>query len=124
MDTEDVRTLADLGYMALSRGLDHHALAIFQGIQAARPQQEAAQIGIALVHLLRGEIDAAIDILRGLGPGDAPRTFLGIALARSGDLHEAKRLLSDVATTAGGTPYADLAASTLASLQNSSSPPS
>lgn len=116
MTAEDVRTLADLGYIALSRGLDQHAMAIFQGVQIERPQQEAGPIGIALVHLLRGELDTAIKMLRGAGPGDAARTFLGIALARHGEIEEAKRLLANVAATAKGTSHGNLAAETLASL--------
>jgi Flp pilus assembly protein TadD len=116
MQSDDVRTLADLGYLALSRGLDEHAMAIFQGVKAARPDQEAGTIGVALVHMLRGELDPAIKLLRGLGPSDAALTFLGIALARQGELDEARRLLTDVVTTAAGTPCAHLAQETLASL--------
>jgi hypothetical protein len=116
MQSEDVRTLTDLGFIALSRGLDQHAMAIFQGVKAARPQQEAGRIGIALVHMLRKELDPAIKILREIGPSDAGLTFLGIALARQGDLTEAKRLLNNVVATAGGTAYGTLAAETLESL--------
>jgi hypothetical protein len=116
MTSEDVRVLADLGYVALSRGLDQHAMAIFQGVKTARPQGEAGAIGIALVHLLRGDMDTAIKLLRGAGPGDAARTFLGIALARHGDVDEAKKLLTNVAATTKGTPHGNLAAETLASL--------
>ena len=64
MQSDDVRALADLGFLALSRGMDQHAMAIFQGVKAVRPQQEAGNIGVALVHLLRNEIDQAIKVLR------------------------------------------------------------
>lgn len=118
MNSDDVRMLTDLGFLALSRGLDEHAMAIFQGVKAERPEQEAGQLGTALVHMLRGDLDTAITILRGLGPGDAARTFLGIALERRGDVDEARRVLADVAATSGGTPHGKLAAETLASLGN------
>jgi hypothetical protein len=118
MQAEDVRALTDLGFLALSRGMDQHAMAIFQGVRAVRPQQEAGAIGIALVHLLRNEPDQAIKLLRSVGPSDAGLTFLGIALSRQGDLAEAKRLLSNVASTAAGTAYGNLAAETLASLES------
>jgi hypothetical protein len=117
MQSDDVRALADLGFLALSRGMDQHAMAIFQGVKAVRPQQEAGNIGIALVHLLRNELDQAIKVLRGIGPSDAGLTFLGIALSRQGDLAEAKRLLAKVVSTGAGTPYGNLAAETLASLE-------
>lgn len=118
LESDDVRLLADLGYMAVSHGLDVHAQAIFLGLRAVRPELEAAPVGLALVHLLRDEVEAAIKLLREAGPGDAARTFLGIALARHGDLEEARRLLSDVATSAKGTAHGTLAAETLAALTN------
>jgi Flp pilus assembly protein TadD len=116
MQSEDVRALADLGFVALSRGMDQHAIAIFQGVKAARPQQEAGNLGIALVHMLRGDLDQAVKLLRELGPSDAALTFLGMALARQGDTAEATRVLNNVVATAKGTSYAALAADTLASL--------
>jgi len=118
MESDDVRTLADLGFVALSRGMDRHAMTIFEGVKAARPQQEAGPLGIALVHMLRGDLDQAAKLLRELGPSDAALTFLGMALARQGNLTEARRLLGNVIATAKGTPYAALAAETLESVES------
>jgi hypothetical protein len=44
-----------------------------------------------------------------LPPTDAARTFLAIALNRSGDREAAREILTDVVNTAPGTPYATLA---------------
>ena len=84
LEAEDVRALADIGFIALSRGLDAHAEAIFTGLSAARPEQDVGAIGGALVLMLRGDVDAAIAALRKLGPGDTVQAFLGLALARQG----------------------------------------
>jgi len=117
LEPEDVRTLADLGFIAVSYDFDDKAAAIFAGVRAARPAQEAGIIGGALVSLARGEIDAAIKALRSLPPTDAARTFLAIALNRSGDRASAREILTDVVKTAGGTPYATLARQLLAEFE-------
>jgi thioredoxin-like negative regulator of GroEL len=109
LKSDDVRTLVDLGFIALSRGRNDEAAAIFAGAQAARPAQEAGFIGSALVSLARGELDAAVKTLRALPPTDAARTFLAMALNRSGDRTTAREILTDVVRTAGGTPDAVLA---------------
>lgn len=108
-ESDDVRLLADIGFLALSRGLDQHALAIFQGVASLRPAQEAGPLGIALVHMLRGELDAAVKGLRALKPTDAALTFLGLALARQGANEEARTVLADVLSSAPDTPFAAIA---------------
>ena len=109
LKSDDVRTLVDLGFIALSHGRNDAAAAIFAGAQAARPAQEAGFIGSALVSLARGELEAAVKTLRSLPPTDAARTFLAMALNRSGDRTAAREILMDVVRTAGGTPHAALA---------------
>jgi Flp pilus assembly protein TadD len=96
LESEDARALADLGFIALSRGLDRHAAAIFEGLQAARPNEEAGFIGRALVDLARGDVESALRILRALPPSDAALTFLGMALIRHGDKAEARDTLGEV----------------------------
>ena len=59
IETDAVRALVDIGFIALSRGLDRHAEAIFDGVTAARPDGEAGPLGMALVALLRS--DATVD---------------------------------------------------------------
>jgi Flp pilus assembly protein TadD len=114
LEAEDVRALADLGFIALSRGLDTHAEAIFAGVSAARPEQEVGAIGSALVLMLRGDVEGAIAALRKLGPGDHVQAFLGLALARQGMNDEARDILSDVARHAPDSPIGELARGILA----------
>jgi hypothetical protein len=116
LQADDVRALADIGFLALSRGLDKQAMAIFAGVKAARPEQEAGPLGIALVHMLRGELDIAVRMLRALPPSDTALTFLGMALARQGQVDEARGLLEEVAATAADTAAGKLARETLASI--------
>lgn len=109
LQAEDVRVLADLGFMAISRGLDKEAESIFGGVMAARPDNEAGYIGKALVKLYRSELEQAIAILRKLPPTDTARLFLGMALGRAGQPDDARAILSDLTITASGTPAADTA---------------
>ncbi len=115
-DSNDARALADLGFIAVSRGLDDHAAAIFDGLQVIRPEQEAGFIGRALVDLHRGDFGVAVKTLRALPPTDAARLFLGMALARDGETSEARTILEDVARTAAIAPMAELARGLLDSL--------
>ena len=116
LDTEDTRLLTEIGFIALSAGLDGPAERIFGGIEAARPGQEAGPIGRALVQMARDELDAAITILRALPPSDAALSYLGLALARRGDGVEAKAILQRVARTASDAAFIELATAALEGL--------
>jgi hypothetical protein len=123
LEPADARMLVELGFIAFSYGLQDRAEAIFAGVQVARPQHEAGFIGAALVQLARGEINTAISMLSALPPTEAARTFLAIALHRSGERVEAREILTDVINTAAGTPYADLARALLTGFEKQQQPP-
>jgi hypothetical protein len=116
LESADVRMLSDLGFVAMSRGLNNHAEAIFEGVKAARPRQEAGFIGSALVRMARGDVEGAIGILRGLGPSDAARVFLAMALARQGARADAREILTEIIRTSPDSAYAELARVTLEEL--------
>ena len=107
--TEDARLLAEIGFIALSAGLDQQAEAIFAGLKAAKPSQEAGPLGLAMVHMGRGELDAAIAILKALPPSDAAQTYLGLALARRGDTGEARSIFDRVIRTTRDASFSALA---------------
>ena len=113
LTSEDVRLLVDLGFVALSAGLDREAQTIFAGVRAARPGQEAAPLGMAMVHMARNDLDKAVATLRALPPSDAATTYLGLALMRRGDRAEGRRILLGVVETSAGTPFAALARAAL-----------
>ncbi|KAB0676853.1 hypothetical protein [Aureimonas leprariae] len=111
--TEDVRALVDLGFIALSAGLNRHARKIFEGVEAARPEGEAGPLGLALADMAEGDLDAAVARLRALPPSDAALTYLGLARARQGDRDEAARALRRVAAGDVDGPFAALAAAAI-----------
>lgn len=108
-EADDVRTLAELGFSAVSRGQHEAAETLFRGVLAARPGGEAGVIGLALVHLGRGEVEAAIARLRPLPPSDPARLFLAMALNRWGASAEARTMLSDIVETSPASPEAESA---------------
>jgi len=116
LDTAAARLLVEVGFLALSMGRDTAAETIFAGVSAARPQQEAGPLGLALVHLHRGHLDAAERTLRTLPPTDSVQAFLGLTIARTGDRLQARDILSEVAASAPGTPQAALASDLLATI--------
>ncbi|WP_375453318.1 hypothetical protein [uncultured Methylobacterium sp.] len=119
LEAEDTRLLVDIGFMALSHGFVASAEEVFLGVIAARPAQEAGQIGIALARLHRGAVDDAVTILRRLPPSDAARLFLGLALNRQGDAEQAQSILGDVAASAGA-PFSRTAQDLLEAMRDRS----
>jgi hypothetical protein len=110
LDTDTVRALVDVGFIALSRGLDRHAEAIFQGVAAARPEHETGPLGLALVALLRGDPALAVKLLKPLPPSDQVQVFLGMALMRHGDREEARAVLDRLMATTSDPAIIGLAA--------------
>jgi predicted Zn-dependent protease len=106
---EDVRTLVDVGFIALSAGMVDQAAVVFDGVVAARPDAEAGAIGRALVHLAKGDAEAAVGILRAAPPTDAVQSFLGLAYARWGMKAEAREALTSVLESPIASPHAELA---------------
>ena len=123
LESADARMLVELGFIALNYGLNDSADAIFSGVQAARPKQEAGFIGGALVQLARGEVESAVKMLRSLPPTDAARTFLALALMKNGERDAAHEILTDIVNTAHEAPYANLARALLESYDQQQHPP-
>lgn len=115
LSSEEVRTLVDLGFIALMRGQTKCAEALFRGVQAARPQEDAGHIGAALVLLHAGDAASAVRLLRARAPKDANRVFLGLALLRLGDFAEAEEVLKDVVATGQEQALSELATTMLTS---------
>ena len=113
---EDLRLLADVGFSAISRGDDATAEAVFAGLAAARPDGEAGAIGKALVHLHRGQAEAAAALLRRFPGSDAAQLFLGFALHRSARRADARAVLEDLAATSPDSAPADAARAALTEL--------
>ncbi len=107
--SQDIRLLAEIGFLALSKGMHAEAEAIFDGIAVVRPDQEVSFIGRGLVALARGDAHAAVAILRQGPKTDAVATYLALALARTGERDAAKEQLEDVADMASDPTFATAA---------------
>ena len=112
-DVEDLRALADIGFIAMSRGLNVEAAKIFEAVRLLRPEQDAGFIGAALVDLRLGKAESAIALLRKPPPSDAVRLFLGLALINFGERREGIDILEDVSRHGGDEPVGRLARSLL-----------
>lgn len=110
--------LADIGFLALSYGDLDRAEAIFKGVQAARPENEAGPLGMAMTDLARGNAQDAVEILQKLPPSDPVRLYLAIAMGSSGNKQGAEELFQDLIATANGTAFAELAAEHLKTLHD------
>lgn len=102
IDSELVRLLMRTGYAAAWNGLHKEAIAIFDGVGAVRPESEIPVIGAAVVAMLSGNYDVAVQTLRegalGLNPDSAlARAHLGTALRLIGEEDEGRALLTEVA---------------------------
>jgi predicted Zn-dependent protease len=115
LSSDEVRALADLGFIALFRGRIREAEALFKGLCAARPQDDAGPIGIALLLMRAGDVTGAIKLLKSRPRSDANQTILGMALLRLGERAEAEAILRDVAATASESAHASMAAMILSS---------
>jgi len=122
LHAKDVRTLVDIGYIALSAGLYAHAAEIFDGVKAARPNHEAGFIGHALVDIARGEVGSAIKTLRSLPPSDGAQAFLAMALIHHGDREEARTILTEVISSSEDDSVVTLACATLDELDAPAGP--
>ncbi|WP_341367281.1 hypothetical protein [Yoonia sp. BS5-3] len=116
LEQEDLKLLTDIGFIAVSRGLKDHAVAIFDGVKAMRPEGEAGYLGLGMVEILNGDPAAAVKTLQTAPPSDAVNTFLGIALVQASEVKKGQKLLQSVIDTSADTPFARIAADTLNSV--------
>lgn len=112
----EVKLLTEIGFIALWSGLFCEAEVIFRGVHAARPQGEAGAIGLAMVHLAENRVDEAIALLRSQRRSVASRVYLGLALAKYGDVRLARKTLQAAIGRAPETPFAELAHAALQEL--------
>lgn len=117
LEVADVRLLVELGFTALSAGLNQEAEKIFAGVTAARPRGEAGFLGLAMVQMADNDLDKAIATLKALPPSDAAMAYLGLALTRIGDRDEAQRVFKLVTETAPSSAFGALAAAGLEGLK-------
>jgi predicted Zn-dependent protease len=108
IDEDELRWLAQFGFLAVSQSDLPAAQAIFRAVQSELPQAPAAYVGLAVAQLGQGDTGSAIEELqRGLEmviPSDRPelQALMGVALWVAGQRAESLRALK----AAGDTPLA------------------
>lgn len=118
--SDDVRMLADIGFMTLGRGNTKGARKIFDGLAVLRPGSDASMAAEATYMLATGEPHKAAEFLRGAEPSHTTSVLLAVALlgAKQGTqamdvLQEAiaafpesdfaRRVLSEIQVSLSGT---------------------
>ncbi len=119
LNSEQLKLLADIGFIAISHGLPNHAGAIFDVISEMRPEQEAGFLGHGMIKILEGKAAEAPKYLEAAPKSDGVLTFLGIAYIQSGNVQKGQELLQDIVQTAHDTPFALIARETLQTLKTS-----
>ena len=119
IDSELVRVLMRAGYAAAWQGLHQEAIAIFEGVGAVRPQSEVPVIGAAVVAMLSGHYDVAVETLRegalGLNPDSAlAAAHLGVALRLLGDEDSGMAVLREISSQVSDPDAARMATNVLA----------
>ncbi len=113
---DELRLLTDIGFIAASRGLKDHAVAIFEAVKVMRPEGEAGYLGLGMVDILNGDPASAVKTLKAAPHSDAVNTFLGIALVQSAEIQLGVKVLQSVIDSSADTPFARIATETLASV--------
>jgi hypothetical protein len=99
--TDLVRTLFEIGYVAVGRGLQSYAEDIFNALVAARPESELPVVGLAVCKMNFGAFTAAVTLLTEkalkINPSsDIAKSFLGLILHHCGATEKALAVMNDV----------------------------
>jgi Flp pilus assembly protein TadD len=81
LEKNDLQTLAEVGFCAVSMGNMLPARTIFEALAAARPGHEAPRMGLAMSHYMVNEFEAAETILRELMRDKPDFPMAGVHLA-------------------------------------------
>jgi predicted Zn-dependent protease len=100
LDHGDLNLLAEICYIALSRGILPQARAMLDALVRLRPRAEVTLVGEAMFWLTLNEPRLAVDKLRNGPPSDSVRAFLGYAMMHSGEAEAGARILQEVAAKA------------------------
>lgn len=93
---DDLRLLAEIGFLGIGRGRAAEAEAIFALLRRMRPDQEAGHVGGALVALSGGRLDQAAQVLRSAPQTESVLAFRALVHDRAGDKGLAAGLIEDL----------------------------
>lgn len=101
IDSDLLKLLMEVGFMATNKGSLNEATVIFNGLTCARPQSAYPRIGLGCVAMGYGKYNQAVEILRE-APAQAPgerdlcQGFLGMALKLGGSHDECRSVLTQL----------------------------
>jgi hypothetical protein len=93
---DDLRLLAEIGFLGLGRARPAEAEAIFTLLRRMRPDQEAGHVGGALAALAQGQTDRAAQLLRAAPQTEAVLAFRAVVLGQAGDQRMVDSLREDL----------------------------
>ncbi|NKI94064.1 tetratricopeptide repeat protein [Rhizobacter sp. SG703] len=103
---DDMRLLADIGFLAAMAADPARADAIFSGLRVLAPTSACPYVGIAMTRIAMRRADEAVRLLRDEALAKVPdddhdiRLFLGMSLLVAGKHDEARRVLERVVADA------------------------
>jgi hypothetical protein len=101
IDSELLKLLMEVGFMATNSGRLSEAATIFKGLTRARPQSVYPRIGLGCVAMGSGQFAQAVEILKQApvkadGERDLCQGFLGMALKLGGFEEECRSVLGQL----------------------------
>lgn len=101
IDSDLLKLLMEMGFLAVTSGRLGEAAVIFKGVAQARPSSAYPRIGLGCVAMGRGDYEGAVDVLSGApateqAERDLCQGFLGMALKLAGRHDECREVLSQL----------------------------
>lgn len=106
---DDLRLLAEIGFLGIGRGRQDDAAAIFALLRRMRPEQEAGFVGGAVAALAVGHTDQAAQLLRAAPQTEAVMAFRALVHDRAGDRRLAEGLIEDLGFMRASPAVMDIA---------------
>jgi Flp pilus assembly protein TadD len=118
IDSDLLKLLMEVGFMATNTGRLEEAAAIFEGVASARPKSAYPCIGLGCVAMGLGRFPEAVEILKQAPAGEPDehelcQGFLGMALKLGGDHDEGRSVLTDLQTRGQNAVAVNMAAKLL-----------
>ncbi|WJF89293.1 hypothetical protein QS306_09170 [Paraburkholderia bonniea] len=118
LDSDEIRLLTSIGFIAASIGALRHATEIFEALRLLRPGAPFPYIGVAVALMNAGRpADAAQFLQRHATPACPTdvtlQTFLALAHRQSGENHRSEKLLSEIVQRTDVAPAEQRLANTL-----------
>ncbi len=105
LSSEEIKLISEIGFMAASLGLSEQSKGIFKGLENIRGKSAFIYIGKALSHMLIGEWNEALYILREEGLRVIPESnelklYLALTLIASNNYFFGEKILSNILNNA------------------------